>query len=70
MDFFQPLNCWGHKNAISTFRILGMAKKEVYNGDIHLDIVYDYSSDAVLETLKRFAAIRGWPTQISLDPGS
>ena len=35
-----------------------------------MDIVQDYSAEVVLESLKKFAATRGWPSKISSDPGS
>ena len=35
-----------------------------------MDVVQDYSAEAVLETLGRFTATKGWPNKIRLDPGS
>ena len=40
------------------------------SGAVHLDIVQDYSTNAVLLSLRRFGALRGWPKIICSDPGS
>jgi hypothetical protein len=43
---------------------------DVNSGAVHLDVVSDYSTDAVLLTLRRFGSLRGWPREIRSDPGS
>ena len=40
------------------------------SGAVHLDIVQDYSAEAILLSLRRFGALRGWPGIIYSDPGS
>ena len=40
------------------------------SGAVHLDIVQDYSTHAVLLSLRRFGSLRGWPGIICSDPGS
>ena len=47
-----------------------MVIEDVYSGAVHCDVVGDYSANAVIATLRKFAALRGWPTVISSDPGS
>ena len=37
---------------------------------MHSDIVSDYSSQETIKTLRRFAALRGWPVVMFSDPGS
>ena len=36
----------------------------------HLDLTEDYSTDAILQTLRRFVSIRGCPAEIYSDQGS
>ena len=43
---------------------------KVNSGAVHIDIVLDYSAEAVLLTLRRFGALRGWPGVMQSDPGS
>ena len=40
------------------------------SGGVHIDIIQDYSAQAVLLTLRRFGSVRGWPGVIYSDPGS
>ena len=40
------------------------------SGAVHSDIVSDYSSQETIKTLRRFAALRGWPFVMYSDPGS
>ena len=44
--------------------------EDVNSGAVHLDVVSDYSTNAVLLTLRRFGSLRGWPREIRSDPGS
>ena len=47
-----------------------MVIEDANSGAFHLDIVQDYSTQAVLMNLHRFGALRGWPGVICSDPGS
>ena len=47
-----------------------MVIEDVNSGAVHLDIVQDSSTNAVLSTLRRFGSLRGWPGVICSDPGS
>ena len=42
----------------------------MYSGTVHCDVVEDYSAAAVMRMMRKFAALRGWPRVMSLDPGS
>ena len=42
----------------------------VYSGAVPCDVVADYSAAAVIAMIRKFAALRGWPTVVSSDPGS
>ena len=44
--------------------------EDVNSGAVHLDVVSDYSTNAVLMSLRRFGSLRGWPGTIQSDPGS
>ena len=44
--------------------------EDVNSGAVHLDVVSDYSTSAVLMSLRRFGSLRGWPCQMRSDPGS
>ena len=44
--------------------------EDVYSGAVHCDVMEDYSAAAVIRMMRKFAAIRGWPTLVSSDPGS
>ena len=70
MDLFGPLSCRGDVNPRTTKKTWGMVIEDVNSGAVHLDIVQSYSAEAVIFTLRRFGALRGWPGMICTDPGS
>ena len=51
-------------------KIWGLVIEDVNSGAVHLDVVSDYSTVAVLMSLRRFGSLRGWPSVIQSDPGS
>merc|ERR1711905_81008 len=65
-----PLKCCGDKNPRVTVKVWGAVFQDVYSGAVRADVVRDYSAQAVVEILRKFAALRGWPTVISSNPGS
>ena len=70
MDLFGPFSCRSDVNKRSTIKIWGMVLIDKNSGAVHADIVMDYSASETIKTLRRFAAIRGWPVKIHSDPGS
>ena len=70
MDLLGPFICRSDVNARSTKKIWGMLIEDTNSGAVYIDIVLDYSTTAVLLTLRRFGSLRGWPGVISTDPGS
>lgn len=44
--------------------------EDVNSGAVHLDVVSDYSTDALLLSPRRFGSLRGWPCVLQSDPGS
>ena len=70
IDLMGPFKCRGDKNPRLLTKVWGVVVQDVYSGAVHADVVRDYSAQAVMETLRKFAALRGWPAVISSDPGS
>ena len=70
IDLMGPFLCRGEKNPRVTLKKWAMVIEDVYSGAVHCDVVDDYSAAAVIASLRKFAALRGWPTVISSDPGS
>ena len=70
LDLFGPFSCRGDVNPRTTKKTWAVVIEDVNSGAVHLDIVQDYSTQAVLLTLRRFGALRGWPGIICSDPGS
>ena len=70
LDLFGPYQCRGDVNPRTTKKTWGMIIEDVNSGAVHIDIIQDYSAQAVLLTLRRFGALRGWPGTICSDPGS
>ena len=70
MDIFGPYHCRSDVNARSTKKIWGIVIEDVNSGAVHIDVITDYSTNAVLMTLRRFGSLRGWPGQMRSDPGS
>ena len=70
LDLFGPFSCRGDVNPRTTKKTWAVVIEDANSGAVHLDIVQDYSTQAVLMTLRRFGALRGWPGVICSDPGS
>ena len=70
LDLFGPFSCRGDVNPKTTKKTWAVVIEDVNSGAVHLDIVQDYSTQAVLLTMRRFGALRGWPGIICSDPGS
>ena len=70
IDLFGPFLCRGDVNPRTKMKTWAMIVEDVNAGAVHLDIVQDYSTVAVLLTLRRFGSLRGWPGVIYSDPGS
>ena len=70
MDLFGPFECRSDVNKRSSKKTWAMIMEDVNSGAVHLDIIQDYSAEAVLFTLRRFGSLRGWPGAVHSDPGS
>ena len=70
VDLFGPFSCRGDANSRATKKTWGIIVEDVNSGGVHLDVVSNYSADAVLMSIRRFGSLRGWPSMIHSDPGS
>ena len=70
MDLFGPYPCRGDVNPRTTKKTWVFVMEDVNSGAVYLDIVQDYSAEAVLLSLRRFGSMRGWPGIVHSDPGS
>ena len=70
LDLFGPFYCRGDVNPRTTKKTWGIVIEDVCAGAVHLDVVKDYSAEAILEAMSRFGSIRGWPGAVYSDPGS
>ena len=70
INLLGPFYCHGDKNPHTTVKVWGAVIEDMYSGAVHCDVVRDYSAQAVIEMMRKFAALRGWPSVISSDPGS
>ena len=70
LDLFGPFSCRGDVNPRRTKKTWAVVIEDANSGAVHLDIVQDYSTQAVLMTLCCFGVLRGWPGVICSDPGS
>ena len=70
MDLFGPIVCRSDVHKRSSIKVWGLVIVDKNSGAVHCDIMLDYSSQETIKALRRFASLRGWPVQISSDPGS
>ena len=70
IDLMGPFMCCGEKNPRVSFKWWGAVIEDVYSGAVHCDVVEDYSAAAVMRMMRKFAALRGWPSIVISDPGS
>jgi hypothetical protein len=70
VDLFGPFTCRGDANSRASKKTWGIVVEDVNSGGVHLDVVANYSADAVIMSMRRFGSLRGWPSTIHSDPGS
>ena len=70
MDLVGPFKCCSDVNIRVDKKIWGIVIEDSNSGAVHLDVVSDYSAQAVIFSLHRFGSVRGWPGVICTDPGS
>ena len=70
VDFFGPYVIKGEVNKRSRGKCYGVIFVCFSTRAVHVDMAVDYSTDAFLCTLRRFACLRGWPKEFKSDNGS
>ena len=70
VDFFGPYTIRGTVNKRARGKCFGVIFTCFTSRAVHIDLSVDYSTNAFLETLRRFTSIRGWPKEFRSDNGS
>lgn len=70
MDLFGPFTSRSDVISRATKKTWAVVIEDVHSGAVHLDVVSNYSTDAVLSSVRRFLSLRGRPGVIHTDPGS
>ena len=70
VDLFGPFSCRGDVNPRSQKKTWAIVIEDTNSGAVYLDVVQNYSADAVIMTMRRFGSLRGWPSKVHSDPGS
>ena len=70
LDMLGPFDCRGDVNPRTTKKTWGILIEDVNSGAVKLDVVEDYSAEAVMKSLRRFGSDYGWPGVVYTDPGS
>lgn len=70
MDLFGPIEIKDTVKQRTRKKVWGVIFDCAATRALHLDLTEDYSTDAILQTIRRFVAIRGCPTEIQSDQGS
>ena len=69
IDYFGPFSVKGEVQKRTRGKCYGVIFACDCSRAVHIDIVQDYTTDAFLQALRRFCAIRGWPCKIHSDNG-
>ena len=70
IDFFGPYVIKGEVNKRTRGKCYGVIFACFSTRAVHVDMAVNYSTDAFLQTLRRFACLRGWPKEFNSDNGS
>ena len=70
LDLFGPFETRGEVNKRTRGKAFGVILNCLYSRAVHIELVFDYSTDAFLQGFRRFMALRGTPTNVYSDPGS
>ena len=70
LDYFGPFEVKGEVQKRVRGKCYGVLFACDSSRAVHADIVQNYSTDAFLQALRRFASIRGWPQRIHSDNGT
>ena len=64
LDLFDPFTIGGVVNKRSRSKCFGVIFTCGVSRAVHCDLVQDYSTDSFLQALRRFATLRGYPSEI------
>ena len=70
LDLFGPFEIKDTVKQRSREKVWGLVVNCVVTRAVHVDITEDYGTDAFLQALRKFVALRGCPTAIHCDKGS
>ena len=70
MDLFGPIYIKDTVKQRTTKKCWGVIFSCTVVRALYIDLTEDYSTDAILQTIRRFVAIRGCPSEIQSDQGS
>ena len=70
IDFFGSFQIRGEVNKRSRGKCFGVLFNDLVCRAVHVDLSQDYSTDGLLMVLRRFVALRGYPSKIFSDSGS
>ena len=57
VDLFGPISC--RRDPRTSKKTWGIIVEDANSGAVHLDVVQDYSADAVIMSMRRFGCLRG-----------
>ena len=70
VDMFGPFTIKGEVQKRTRGKCYGVLFTCMSCRAVYVDVAKDYSTDAFMQVIRRFASIRGWPTKVFSDPGS
>ena len=70
LDYFGPFEAKGEVQQRVVRKCYGVIIVCLASGAVFLDLANDYSTEAFLLVLRRFASFRGWPQKIFSDKGT
>ena len=70
LDLFGPLIIKDTVKQRTQKKVWGCVFNCVTTRALHIDLTADYGTDAILQTIRRFTAIRGCPSEFRSDKGS
>ena len=70
IDYFGSCTIKGEVQKRARGKCYGVVLVCMTSRDVHVDVSQDYSTDALLQVLRRFLSLRGWPKKIFSDNGT
>ena len=70
LDLFSPFMIRGEVQQRTSGKAYGVIFSDLASRAIHIEPVFGYDTSSFILALRRFTALRGWPSKIYSDPGS